>query len=388
VPGGTPPIPNSKGGGGKAGLFGLATTAALAGGALAPALSGNVGSLLTEAGNLEIASGSLVGGQEIAGMTNAGSKGGRTAKMLADLKARLPNVDLDSFFAKFGGWASGLPGKISAFVDKIPFLGGVRGIGSKVRTFGSGALDKISSIPGLGKMGKLLGRALGPIFAIMESAQFVGAAKSGDFATAGELGLSLLFQAAGAGLGGLFGALGAPISAGATIPAGMSVGASLGMASGLIANGIMKKLTPPVDLSGFGKILADLTGLSPELESADDLYIPSKGSPIKLNEKDEVFATKPGGAMEQAMAQNIGKMKAAFTATMNARKLSSEVVTSSAAEEEDRMARAFTKALIENKDNMPPINIHVKVPLDKRVVGEVTMETLNRKLNPANYFIE
>jgi hypothetical protein len=267
-----------------------------------------------------------------------------------------------------------------------------RNFSGSVVNFTKAGMQKVGStalggaLNTLGRTGaKVIGSALVPLLALADAASFHSSAKAGDYNQAGHDMLSLLGTATGGVIGGALGALAGGVGA---LP-GALAGGNVGALASMLASGALR--VAGVDLSPFGKAIADAGGITPDsaqIEQFDDMYIPASGEPIKLDSKDEVFATKPGGAMEQAMAQTIGKMKAAFTATMDARKLSSEVVTSSAAEEEDRMARAFTKALMENKDNMPPINIHVKVPLDKRVVGEVTMETLNRKLNPANYFIE
>ena len=61
-----------------------------------------------------------------------------------------------------------------------------------------------------------------------------------------------------------------------------------------------------------------------DTKSANDMILPSKGSPISLNSKDDVFAAKPGGAIMQALAPN-NNVQRGFSNTFNGQSGSSQI---------------------------------------------------------------
>ena len=114
-------------------------------------------------------------------------------------------------------------------------------------------------------------------------------------------GKALGYAGAGAGIGGI-------ISAGSDWMSGGSFGHGLGMGAGSMvgsaAGGLVGSLAGPLG-TAIGMALVSYLGekgASLFMDNARDVLIPSGGGrPIKLDTKDDVYAMKPGGAIQQSI---------------------------------------------------------------------------------------
>jgi hypothetical protein len=87
-----------------------------------------------------------------------------------------------------------------------------------------------------------------------------------------------------------------------------AVGSGIGNLIGTVAGGALGTMIAPgagtaIGAMGGGMLGSYIGKWMGGMSSANDLFVPSNGSPIKLNSEDEVFAMKPGGALLNAVSK-------------------------------------------------------------------------------------